>query len=64
MASIGISPKRVQMFYCSAAEGKRFQEEVTRITEDIEKLGKNPFKQTATNENSKDSKSKSKKNAK
>ncbi|TXT60926.1 MAG: hypothetical protein BAJALOKI2v1_70079 [Promethearchaeota archaeon] len=32
------------MFYCSAAEGARFQEEVTKISEKIEKLGKNPFK--------------------
>ena len=40
----GVSPERVQMFYCSAAEGQRFQEEVTRISNIIEKLGKNPFK--------------------
>jgi hypothetical protein len=33
------------MFHCSAAEGQRFQEEVTRISAIIEKLGKNPFKE-------------------
>lgn len=32
------------MFHCSAAEGARFQEEVTRISKLIEKLGKNPLK--------------------
>jgi len=32
------------MFYCSAAEGQRFQEEVTRISEIIENLGTNPIK--------------------
>jgi coenzyme F420-reducing hydrogenase delta subunit len=42
----GLSPDRVQMFYCSAAEGQRFQEEVTRISNIIEKLGKNPFKES------------------
>ena len=33
------------MFHCSAAEGQRFQEEVTRISNIIEKLGKNPLKE-------------------
>jgi coenzyme F420-reducing hydrogenase delta subunit len=66
LESVGISPKRVQMFYCSAAEGKRFQEEVTRISDEIKEIGKSPFKQTAQNKNekSKESKSKNKKNAK
>jgi len=34
------------MFHCSAAEGQRFQNEVTRISETIVKLGKNPFKES------------------
>jgi coenzyme F420-reducing hydrogenase delta subunit len=32
------------MFHCSAAEGQRFQEEVTRISESIKNLGSNPLK--------------------
>jgi coenzyme F420-reducing hydrogenase delta subunit len=45
LKSAGLSPERIQIFYCSAAEGQRFQEEVTRISAIIEKLGKNPFKE-------------------
>ncbi|TFG00709.1 MAG: hydrogenase iron-sulfur subunit [Promethearchaeota archaeon] len=43
LKTIGISPKRVQMFYCSAAEGKKFQQEVTRISNEISDLGSNPI---------------------
>jgi len=45
LRTTGISPKRVQMFHCSAAEGQRFQNEATRITEIIKKLGSSPFKE-------------------
>ena len=48
LSSTGISPERIQMFHCSAAEGQRFQEEVTRISNIIEKLGKNPLKENNT----------------
>jgi len=41
----GLSPERVQMFHCSAAEGQRFQNEATRITEIIKKLGSIPLKE-------------------
>ena len=34
------------MFHCSAAEGQKFQEEVTRISEIIESLGSNPLKES------------------
>lgn len=34
------------MFHCSAAEGQRFQNEVTRISKIIEKLGSNPLKES------------------
>ncbi len=46
----GISSERVQMFHCSAAEGQRFQEEVTRVSEIIENLGKNPLKESLSSE--------------
>jgi coenzyme F420-reducing hydrogenase delta subunit len=39
------------MFHCSAAEGQRFQEEVTRVSEIIENLGKNPLKDGLSSEN-------------
>jgi coenzyme F420-reducing hydrogenase delta subunit len=32
------------MFHCSAAEGQKFQEEATRISELIKNLGNNPIK--------------------
>ena len=39
------------MFHCSSAEGQRFQEEVTRISNIIENLGKNPLKETLSSSN-------------
>jgi coenzyme F420-reducing hydrogenase delta subunit len=44
LKTTGISPERVQMFHCSAAEGQKFQEEATRISELIKNLGNNPIK--------------------
>jgi hypothetical protein len=49
------------MFHCSAAEGQRFQEEMIRISEIIEKLGSNPMKESLLDEKNKDSKEKEKK---
>ena len=48
LKTIGISPERVQMFHCSAAEGQKFQEEATRISETIQNLGSNPLKDSIT----------------
>ena len=48
LKTVGISPERVQMFHCSAAEGQKFQEEATRISETIQKLGSNPLKDSIT----------------
>ncbi len=36
------------MFHCSSAEGQRFQNEVIRISEIIEKLGSNPLRKSLT----------------
>ncbi|UCC20692.1 MAG: hydrogenase iron-sulfur subunit [Promethearchaeota archaeon] len=44
LKTVGLSPERIQMFHCSAAEGQRFQEEATRISETIKNLGSNPLK--------------------
>lgn len=53
LKTTGISPERIQMFHCSAAEGQRFQEEVTRISQIIEKLGSNPMKKSISLEKEK-----------
>jgi coenzyme F420-reducing hydrogenase delta subunit len=44
LKAVGISPERIQIFHCSAAEGQKFQEEATRISETIRNLGSNPLK--------------------
>lgn len=44
LRTVGLSPERVQLFHCSAAEGQRFQEEANRISEIIKNLGSNPLK--------------------
>ena len=55
LKTTGISPERVQIFHCSAAEGQRFQNEVTRISEQIADLGSNPLKEaTKSNQKNKD----------
>jgi hypothetical protein len=46
LKTTGISPERVQIFHCSAAEGQKFQEEANRITELIRNLRKNPIKES------------------
>ncbi len=45
LKTTGISPERVQMIHCSAAEGQKFQSEVIRISELIVNLGSNPLKE-------------------
>jgi len=46
LKTTGISPERIQMVHCSAAEGQVFQNEVIRISEIIENLGSNPLKES------------------
>lgn len=41
---MGVGADRVQMHYCSAAEGAKFSELVKEVTEKITKLGPNPLK--------------------
>ena len=63
LKTTGISPERVQMFHCSAAEGQKFQEEATRISELIKNLGNNPIKDSIkSNIKSNNSEVKKKKN--
>jgi coenzyme F420-reducing hydrogenase delta subunit len=63
LKTTGISPERVQMFHCSAAEGQKFQDEATRISEIIKNLGNNPIKDSLkSNRKSNDSEEKKRKN--
>ena len=50
LKTTGISPSRIQMFHCSAAEGQKFQNEITRISKIIEDLGSNPLKESLSKE--------------
>ena len=62
LKTTGISPERVQLFHCSAAEGQKFQIEATRISELIAGLGANPIKENlASKEKEKSSTDKKKK---
>jgi len=61
LKTAGLNPERIQMFHCSAAEGQKFQQEVTRISEIIENLGNNPVKQSGSNKENKEDKVKKKK---
>jgi coenzyme F420-reducing hydrogenase delta subunit len=59
LKTVGISPERIQMFHCSAAEGQKFQEEATRISGVIKNLGSNPLKDSrSSKEEEKESKKK------
>jgi F420-non-reducing hydrogenase iron-sulfur subunit len=39
LTQLGVEPERVRLVWASAAEGARFAEEVTRMVEDIRRLG-------------------------
>jgi F420-non-reducing hydrogenase iron-sulfur subunit len=54
LKTAGMSPERVQMFHCSAAEGQKFQQEVTRISDIIKNAGSNPIKPSLETEEKKD----------
>jgi F420-non-reducing hydrogenase iron-sulfur subunit len=41
---MGIGAERLQLEWCSAAEGQKFAEKVTEFTERIRTLGPSPFK--------------------
>lgn len=53
LKTTGVSPERVQIFNCSAAEGQKFQDEATRISEQIADLGSNPIKENLKSEKEK-----------
>ena len=41
---IGIGSARVQMHFCSAAEGAKFSDVARKVTKEISELGPNPLK--------------------
>ena len=46
---MGINPERLEMHFVSAAEGARFAEIATNMTQKIATLGSNPLKKNASN---------------
>jgi F420-non-reducing hydrogenase iron-sulfur subunit len=44
LAEVGLEPERLDMFFLSSAEGVRFAEIATEMTERARKLGPNPLK--------------------
>jgi coenzyme F420-reducing hydrogenase delta subunit len=44
LAEIGIEPERLDIFFLSSAEGARFAEIATEMTDRARRLGPNPLK--------------------
>ncbi|MBP7820234.1 MAG: hydrogenase iron-sulfur subunit [Candidatus Methanofastidiosum sp.] len=44
ISEMGIEPERLEIFWISASEGKRFSEVMTSFTDKIRELGPNPLK--------------------
>jgi F420-non-reducing hydrogenase iron-sulfur subunit len=44
LAQVGLEPERLEMYFLSSAEGVRFAEIATEMTERARRLGPNPLK--------------------
>jgi coenzyme F420-reducing hydrogenase delta subunit len=44
LAEVGLAPERLEMYFLSSAEGVRFAEIATEMTERARQLGPNPLK--------------------
>jgi F420-non-reducing hydrogenase iron-sulfur subunit len=44
LAEVGLEPERLEMFFLSSAEGTRFAEIATEMTERARRLGPNPLR--------------------
>ena len=44
LAEVGLEPERLEMFFLSSAEGVRFAEVATEMTERARRLGPNPLR--------------------
>ena len=47
LAEVGLEPERLEMFFLSSAEGVRFAEIASEMTERARRLGPNPLKDKA-----------------
>ncbi len=47
MKNLGLEPERLQMHFCSAAEGQRFQKTMQSMSQEIEALGPSPLRALA-----------------
>jgi F420-non-reducing hydrogenase iron-sulfur subunit len=48
LAEVGLEPERLEMFFLSSAEGVRFAEIATQMTERARQLGPSPLKNGTT----------------
>lgn len=44
LKSVGIEPERLQMHFCSAAEGQKFQKTIQVMSKEIQELGPSPLR--------------------
>ena len=44
MKTVGLEPERLQMHYCSAAEGQKFQKTIQSMSAEISELGPSPLR--------------------
>ena len=44
MKTVGLEPERLQMHYCSAAEGQKFQKTIQAMSAEISELGPSPLR--------------------
>ena len=51
MAEVGLEPERLEMYFLSSAEGVRFAEIATEMTERARQLGPNPLNKDTTSKN-------------
>ena len=47
MKSVGLEPERLQIHYCSAAEGQKFQSTMQEMSKQISTLGPSPLRKLA-----------------
>ena len=47
MNSVGLETERLQMHYCSAAEGQKFQKTMVKMSAEITALGPSPLRKLA-----------------
>ncbi|MBS7252317.1 MAG: hydrogenase iron-sulfur subunit [Candidatus Freyarchaeota archaeon] len=46
LRTVGLSEERLQIYYCSSAEGALFAEIIKKVTDEIAQLGPNPIRRS------------------